>query len=140
PGAYDLFHVGHLRILERSRRRCDHLVVGVVGDDLAAQARGERPAVPFAERVRLVQGLPWVDDVVEDVSSDKAVAWRTVRFDIVFKGDDWQGTTKGDALEQAMRSVGAKVMYLPYTREVSSTMLRAGIGASGGSSTIAAAR
>jgi glycerol-3-phosphate cytidylyltransferase len=139
PGAYDLFHVGHLRILERSRRRCDHLVVGVVGDELAASVRGQRPAVGFEERVRLVAALPWVDEVVEDVSSDKAVAWQRVRFQVVFKGDDWQGTPKGDALEAAMASVGAKVMYLPYTREVSSTMLRSGLGLSG-SSTIAAGR
>ena len=57
PGAYDLFHVGHLRILERSRRRCDRLIVGVVGDDLAEQARGERPAVSLPERIACLKVL-----------------------------------------------------------------------------------
>lgn len=129
PGAYDVFHVGHLRILERSRRRCDRLIVGVVGDELAAQARGQLPAVPLAERMEIVAAIPWVDDVVEDVSSDKSIAWQRVRFDVLFKGDDWRGTPKGDRLELAMAEVGAKVVYLPYTREVSSTSLRAGLGA-----------
>lgn len=129
PGAYDVFHIGHLRILQRSRERCDRLVVGVVGDDLAAQVRGEAPAVPLAERMEIVGALPWVDGVVEDVSSDKAVAWERVRFDVLFKGDDWRGTPKGDRLEVAMAKVGATVVYLPYTGEVSSTSLRAGLGA-----------
>lgn len=127
PGAYDVFHVGHLRILERSRRRCDRLVVGVVGDELAASARGETPAVPLAERMEIVAALPWVDEVVEDVSSDKAIAWRRVGFDVLFKGDDWRGTPKGDRLEAAMAQVGATVVYLPYTRETSSTRLRAAL-------------
>jgi glycerol-3-phosphate cytidylyltransferase len=127
PGAYDVFHVGHLRILERSRRQCDRLVVGVVGDELAAVARGQQPAVPLAERMEIVAALPWVDGVVEDVSSDKAIAWERVRFDVLFKGDDWRGTDKGDRLEAAMALVGASVVYLPYTREVSSTTLRAGL-------------
>ena len=128
PGAYDLFHVGHLRILERSRRRCDRLIVGIVGDELAEQARGERPAVTLEERMRLVAALPWVDAVVEDVSADKGVAWQRHRFDVLFKGDDWMGTPRGDRLETAMAAVGAEVVYLPYTREVSSTMLRAELG------------
>jgi len=129
PGAYDVFHVGHLRILERSRQRCDRLVVGVVGDELAARARGELPAVPLAERMEIVAALPFVDDVVEDLSSDKAVAWERVRFDVLFKGNDWRGTPKGERLEAAMALVGAKVVYLPYTGEVSSTSLRADLSA-----------
>ena len=129
PGAYDMFHVGHLRILEKSRRRCDRLVVGVVGDELAAAARGQVPAVPLAERMEIVAAIPWVDDVVEDLSSDKAIAWERVRFDVLFKGDDWRGTPKGDRLEAAMEACGARVVYLPYTEEVSSTSLRAGLAA-----------
>lgn len=124
PGAYDLFHVGHLRLLERARERCDVLVVGVVNDDLAEQQRGERPAVPLAERMAVVAALPWVDDVVEDPSSDKAVIWETVRFDRIFKGDDWKGTPKGDRLEAVMVERGVEVVYLTYTKDISSTQLR----------------
>ncbi|MEZ5321674.1 MAG: adenylyltransferase/cytidyltransferase family protein [Microthrixaceae bacterium] len=127
PGAYDLFHVGHLRILRLSRERCDRLVVGVVGDDLAAAMRNEPPAVPYAERVRMVAALPFVDEVVEDVSNDKRLAWQRVHFDVLFKGTDWRGTPKGDRLEAQMAEVGAAVEYLPYTPEVSSTRLRADV-------------
>ena len=124
PGAYDLLHVGHLRLLERSRERCDRLVVGVVGDDLAELQRGERPAEPLDARMAAVGELDWVDEVVEDPSSDKAVIWERVRFDVIFKGDDWRGTPKGDALEAAMARVGAEVVYLSYTKDISSTRLR----------------
>lgn len=124
PGAFDLFHVGHLRLLQRARAMCDVLVVGVVGDDLAELQRGERPEMTLEERMAVVSMLPWVDRVVEDPSADKSVIWEQVRFDVIFKGDDWKGTPKGDALEAAMARVGARVVYLDYTQNVSSTMLR----------------
>lgn len=124
PGAYDLFHVGHLRLLQRARQRCDVLVVGVVGDDLAEAQRGERPVMSLAERIAVVEMLPWVDLVVEDPSQDKWVIWDRIRFDVIFKGDDWQGTPKGDRLEAAMERVGAEVVYLSYTKNVSSSQLR----------------
>ena len=129
PGAYDLFHVGHLRLLERAREQCDVLVVGVVNDDLAERQRGERPAVPLEERMAVVAALPWVDDVVEDPSSDKSVIWETVHFDRIFKGDDWKGTPKGDRLEAVMAERGVEVVYLTYTKDISSTQLRADLSA-----------
>lgn len=124
PGAFDLFHVGHLRLLQRARQRCDVLVVGVVGDELAELQRGERPVMSLAARMAAVDALPWVDLVVEDPSQDKWVIWDRIRFDVIFKGDDWQGMPKGDRLEAAMARVGAEVVYLSYTRNVSSSLLR----------------
>ncbi|NLA35764.1 MAG: adenylyltransferase/cytidyltransferase family protein [Actinobacteria bacterium] len=125
PGAFDLFHVGHLRLLRRARERCDVLIVGVVGDDLAEVQRGERPVMALAERMAVVEMLPWVDLVVEDPSQDKWVIWDRIRFDVIFKGDDWQGTPKGDRLEASMGGVGVDVVYLSYTKDISSSLLRA---------------
>jgi glycerol-3-phosphate cytidylyltransferase len=50
--------------------------------------------------------------------------WQRLHFDVVFKGDDWKGTAKGDRLEAGMASVGARVVYFPYTRDTSSTAIR----------------
>jgi glycerol-3-phosphate cytidylyltransferase len=55
---------------------------------------------------------------------DKLQTWRQVRFDVIFKGDDWRGTEKGDRLERDFASVGVEVVYFPYTVHTSSTLLR----------------
>ena len=123
PGAWDMFHIGHLRILERARAQCDRLVVGVVTDEALVQAKGRVPMVPLTERAAVVAAISLVDDVVVDTSSDKLVAWEKVGFDVLFKGDDWRGTVKGDRLEAQMAQVGVELHYFPYTPHTSSTAL-----------------
>jgi glycerol-3-phosphate cytidylyltransferase len=130
PGAWDMFHIGHLKILRRARERCDHLIAGVVLDDVLLQSKGRLPVVPLAERLEIVGAMDCVDEAVEDVSSDKFVMWQRLRFDVLFKGDDWKGTAKGDRLESSLGAVGVQVVYFPYTVQTSSTMLRQLIGAS----------
>lgn len=124
PGGFDMFHVGHLNILQASRKLCDRLIVGVATDEALAEMKGRRPVVPHRERMAIVASVGIVDDVVTDVSRDKRIAWQHHPFDVLFKGDDWQGTPKGERLEQQMAEVGARVVYLPYTPSTSSTMLR----------------
>lgn len=124
PGAWDMFHVGHLNILKRARENCTRLVVGVVTDEALFQAKGKYPIVPLAERMEVVAAMDIVDAVVVDFSSSKLAVWDRVHFDVLFKGDDWRGTAKGDRLEAEMTSVGAAVHYFPYTAHTSSTALR----------------
>jgi glycerol-3-phosphate cytidylyltransferase len=125
PGAWDMFHIGHLNILLRARERCDRLVVGVVTDDELVRAKGRPPIVPLQERLDVVSSLDIVDEVVVDYSTNKLDVWQRVRFDVLFKGDDWRGTAKGDRLEAEMATVGAQLCYFPYTAHTSSTKLRA---------------
>jgi glycerol-3-phosphate cytidylyltransferase len=125
PGAWDLFHIGHLNILLRAREQCDRLIVGVVTDDALYAAKHKYPIVPLAERMEVVSHFDMVDDVVIDYSSNKLDVWSRVGFDILFKGDDWRGTAKGDKLEADMATVGVSVCYFPYTAHTSSTQLRA---------------
>jgi glycerol-3-phosphate cytidylyltransferase len=124
PGAWDMFHIGHLNILLRAREKCDRLVVGVVTDEALAVAKGRLPIVPLSERTEMVGHLDLVDEVVTDFSSNKLEVWERVRFDVLFKGDDWRGTAKGDKLEADMASVGVTVCYFPYTAHTSSSLLR----------------
>lgn len=125
PGAWDMFHVGHLNILLRAREQCDRLIVGVVTDDALYTAKKKYPIVPLNERIEVVASFAMVDDVVVDHSSDKLDVWRRVGFDVLFKGDDWRGTAKGDKLEADMATAGVEVRYFPYTAHTSSTQLRA---------------
>ena len=124
PGAYDLFHIGHLNVLRHAAAHCDRLVAGVVADEVLLETKGRLPVVPLAERMEIVRGLRVVDDVHAEVVPDKLEAWRAVRFDVLFKGDDWRGTPKGDRLERDMATVGVAVHYFPYTMHTSSTTLR----------------
>lgn len=129
PGAYDLFHVGHLNVLRNARQHCDVLIAGVVSDEMLELTKGRRPVVPLAERMEIVRHISFVDQVVAEVVPEKLETWRSVRFDVIFKGDDWRGTPKGDKLESDFASVGVRVHYFPYTVHTSSTLLRRALDA-----------
>ena len=124
PGAYDLFHVGHLNVLKHAAAHCDRLVVGVVSDEMLLLTKGRLPVVPLAERLEIVRNLRFVDDVHAEVVPEKIDTWREVGFDVIFKGDDWRGTAKGAKLERDFAAVGVRVHYFPYTMHTSSTILR----------------
>ncbi|WP_103502876.1 MULTISPECIES: adenylyltransferase/cytidyltransferase family protein [Streptomyces] len=129
PGVYDLFHIGHLNILRHARSHCDHLVAGVVSDETAQGMKGRPPVIPLVERLEIVRSVRYVDSAFVDTSHDKLEMWRQVRFDVIFKGDDWRGTPKGERLEAAMATVGVEVVYFPYTVHTSSTQLRGALDA-----------
>jgi glycerol-3-phosphate cytidylyltransferase len=124
PGAYDLFHIGHLNILKRAAEHCDRLIAGVVSDEMLLRTKGRLPVIPLAERLEIVRAVRFVDDVHAEVVPDKLETWREVRFDVIFKGDDWRGTPRGEKLERDFAAVGVEVRYFPYTMHTSSTLLR----------------
>lgn len=128
PGAYDLFHVGHLNALRQARQLCDVLVAGVVSDEVCEATKGVRPFVPLAERLEIVDAIGLVDAVYAETTTDKADAWHEVGFHRLFKGDDWQGTPKGEALVARMQGLGVEIVWFPYTLQTSSTALRSAIG------------
>ncbi len=127
PGAYDLFHVGHLNILRNAKQHCDILIAGVVSDEMLELTKGRRPVVPLAERMEIVSHISFVDQVHAEVVPDKLDTWRAVGFDVFFKGDDWRGTVKGADLERRFGAVGVEVVYFPYTIQTSSTKLRSAL-------------
>lgn len=129
PGAYDLFHIGHLNILKHAREHCDYLIAGVVSDEMLELGKGVRPFVPLAERLAIVSSVRYVDQAIAEVVPDKVDTWREVGFDVLFKGDDWRATLKGRKLEQEFAAVGVRIQYFPYTVHTSSTQLRRALGA-----------
>lgn len=124
-GAFDLFHIGHLNVIMQARAHCDRLVVGVATDRVVREVKGRDPVIPLGERMDIVRGLRDVDDVIVDDNADKFDTWRDqLQFDVLFKGDDWQGTPRGDQLQAKLSQVGATLYFFPYTRHTSSTLLR----------------
>jgi len=123
-GVFDLFHIGHLRLLQRAKDHCETLIVGVTTDELALKEKGRAPLTPFAERSEILASLSIIDRVVPQVSYDKMEAWRNLKFHKMFVGDDWKGSDRWNKLETEMGQVGVKIVYFPYFQGTSSTVLR----------------
>jgi len=124
PGAFDLFHIGHLNLLRRAKERCDYLIAGVASDEVLIAHKGVTPVIPLVERIEIVRNCRYVDAAHAAMTDDKLKIWRDLRFNVVFKGDDWQGTEKGVRLERQFADVGVEVAYLSYTQTTSSSRLR----------------
>jgi glycerol-3-phosphate cytidylyltransferase len=124
PGAYDLFHIGHLNLLRRAREHCEYLIAGVVADEVLTRDKGVTPVIPLAERVEIVRNVRFVDAAVPALTNDKVDIWKDLRFNVLFKGNGWQGTEKGNKLERHFAALGVEVVYFPYTLSMSSSELR----------------
>jgi glycerol-3-phosphate cytidylyltransferase len=124
PGAFDLFHIGHLNLLRRAKEHCDYVIAGVVADEVLIRHKGIKPVIPLAERLDIVRSVRFVDAAVPVMANDKIEIWKDLRFNILFKGSDWQGTEKGNKLEREFAALGVEVMYFPYTLSTSSSTLR----------------
>jgi len=124
PGAFDLFHIGHLNLLRQAKERCEFLIAGVVADEVLVEHKKITPVIPLAERLELVRNVRSVDMAHAAMTNDKTEIWRKLRFNVLFKGNDWQGTEKGIRLERDFAALGVEVVYFPYTQATSSSSLR----------------
>lgn len=123
-GVFDLFHVGHLNILQRAKSECDYLIVGVSTDELVQDYKNKKPVICYEERKRIVEAIKYVDEVVPQTNRDKMEAYRTYKFDKMFVGDDWKGSELFTKLEKELAEFGAEIVYFPYTKGTSSTFLK----------------
>lgn len=121
-GVYDLFHIGHLNLLKNARGMCDKLVVGVTTDDLVTY-KGKRAMIPFEDRIEIVRSIKYVDAAVPQGDMDKLSMCRKIGATIMFVGDDWYGTEKWRDYERSFNEAGIRIVYFPYTKGVSSTII-----------------
>ena len=123
-GVFDMFHIGHLNTLRRAKEKCDYLIVGVSTDELVMEYKNKTPIIPFEERAEIVRSIDCVDRVIVQENRDKYAAWRELKFDVMFVGDDWKGKPLFMKVEEEFKKVGVDVLYFPYTKDTSSTILR----------------
>jgi glycerol-3-phosphate cytidylyltransferase len=121
-GVFDLFHVGHVNLLRNAASLCDKLIVGVSSDKLVTY-KGKSPVIGFEDRVEVVRACRYVDLVVPQVDMDKLDALGRYKFNIMFVGDDWYQTEKWQDIEVALEENGVTLIYFPYTKSVSSTLI-----------------
>ena len=114
-GTFDVFHLGHLRILERARAHGNRLVVGVSTDALNISKKGRSPVYSEDERIEIIAALKCVDDTFFEESLELKEKYIVeYEADVLVMGDDWKG--KFD--EFASR---CELVYLPRTPAISTT-------------------
>ena len=123
-GVFDMFHIGHLNILERAKEQCDYLIVGVSTDELVETEKSKHPVVPYENRVRIVSAIKYVDKVVPQVNKNKLEAWEKYRFNKMFVGSDWKGSDAWNEYERQFAEKNVEIIYFPHTDGVSSTILK----------------
>ena len=121
-GVYDLFHIGHLNLLKNAKGLCDKLIVGVTTDELVSY-KNKKAVIPFEERIEIVRNIKYVDAVVPQNSMDKLEAWRKLKFNVMFVGDDWFNSSKWEELESQLKEKGVDIRYFPDTKGTSSTLI-----------------
>lgn len=116
-GSFDLFHIGHLRLLERLRSLGDTLIVGVSSDEFNA-GKNKRSFMPFEQRIEIVRSLKCVDLAIPENSWEQKVDdIKRYGVSIFGMGDDWKGHF--DDL-----STYCEVVYLPRTQGISSSEIK----------------
>lgn len=116
-GTFDVFHVGHVRVLQRAAALGDRLVVGVSADALNVAKKGRPPVFDQDERMEIISSLKVVDEVFLEESLElKRDYILSYGADVLVMGDDWAG--KFDWVSDV-----CEVVYLPRTPSVSTTGL-----------------
>ncbi|MFC4298638.1 MAG: adenylyltransferase/cytidyltransferase family protein [Castellaniella sp.] len=116
-GTFDLFHIGHLRLLQRLRALGDRLIVGVSTDEFN-HLKGKKTVVPFEDRIEIIRALDCVDLAIPEAAwEQKAGDIQQHAVSIFGMGSDWTG--RFDELK-----AHCEVVYLPRTEGISSTHIR----------------
>lgn len=120
-GTYDMFHIGHLRLLERLSQIANEVIVAVSTDEFNA-LKGKKTLIPYEQRAEIVAAIKYVDLVIPEYCwEQKKDDIEKYNIDVFAIGDDWRG--KFDFLQER-----CEVLYLPRTQEISSTYLKETLG------------
>lgn len=123
-GVYDMFHVGHLNLINHAKEYCEYLIVGVNADELVQSYKHKNPVINEVERKNIVENIKAVDQCIITTTLDKVEIWKKLHFDAIFIGDDWKGNERWKRTQAELAPLGADVIFLPHTDGISSTILR----------------
>ena len=123
-GVFDMFHVGHLRLLKNAKDNCDFLTVGVSSDDLVFNYKSKYPIISIEDRVEILSSIIYVDDVVVINDRDKKNQFLKYRYNRLFVGDDWKGSDIFNDLNLFLSKYDSEIFYFNYTKNISSSKLK----------------
>lgn len=121
-GAFDLFHVGHLRFLENVKKHGNVLIVGLNTDTSIRKRKGaSRPIIPLKHRMEILAALPFVDYVTYFAEDTPSKLLSAIRPQVHVKDN---GYKLNEIVERPLiESLGGKVVLIPYTKETSTTKI-----------------
>ena len=118
-GAYEHFHYGHVNLLKNAKKLCNKLIVCVSDDEYIKEHKKHHPLQTYKKRAMVVGAIRYVDAVDrQGLRFSKKEAIKKHRPDVLFVGDDWTPDT------YAGEGLGVPVIYLPHTKEISSTIIK----------------
>lgn len=116
-GTFDMFHIGHLKLLQRLKSMGDKLIVAVSTDEFN-QTKGKKTLIPYEQRVEIVRNIKCVDEAIAEENWEQKVNdVQKYNVDVFAIGDDWEG--KFDFLKEY-----CEVVYLSRTQNISTTQLK----------------
>ncbi|AEN65369.1 cytidyltransferase-related domain protein [Enterobacter soli] len=114
-GTYDVFHIGHINILERAAQLGEYLIVGISSDNLSYKKKQRYPLYSQDDRIKIISSMRCVDEVfIEESLEDKARYIQEKNADLLVMGNDWEG--RFDWVKP-----WCDVVYLPRTPSISTT-------------------
>lgn len=123
-GVFDMFHIGHLNLINNAKMYCEILIVGVNSDRLVQEYKSKIPVINELERRQIIGELKSVNKAVIVDTLDKEEILREISFDAVFIGDDWKDSERWQETKKKLALRGVDVIFLPHTPNISSTMLK----------------
>jgi glycerol-3-phosphate cytidylyltransferase len=121
-GSFDCLHFGHVLLLQRAKAYCEKLCVAVSTDELIKEHKLIMPVMPLHSRIALVNELKCVDFTVIQNKLIDIEQFQMLNCDVFFIGDDWINRHDVPGLEWLREN--NKVIFLPYTKEVSSSLIK----------------
>lgn len=124
PGVWDLLHVGHVNILTRASMLVSRLVVGVASDQVVIADKGEAPVIEHSQRVIMVAALRCVYWALVYYSLEFITHLNLVKPDMLIVGGDWGSAVRHKEAEQWVVDNKAQLVRLPYTKGISTTIIK----------------
>lgn len=123
-GVFDLFHVGHLKLIRNAKSRCRYLRVAILSDSLVRKFKGHDPYIPAEERKEILEAVREVDEVVIiDDDPSRLVEYARRPFDVFFSGNDYENNEYWRWEKEELRRRGADIVFFPYTETQSTTKI-----------------
>ena len=122
-GVFDLIHVGHINLLKNAKSLCDKLIIGLSTDE-CIKYKLKNSVINYEDRKKILESIKYVDCVIPQINTDKFEAWKQIKYNILFVGNDWYNTPKWNTFEYKLKKVNVEIKYFPYTQKCSTTLIK----------------